>query len=68
MVLSLFQGFKIFINKTMAKHKKHDSLVRDYETQKAKHLEKLASQMLKQDEKMQKLKEKNINNDFLKHF
>ena len=68
MVLSLFQGFKIFINKTMAKHKKHDSLVRDYETQKAKHLEKLTSQMLKQDEKMQKLKEKNINNDFLKHF
>jgi hypothetical protein len=52
----------------MAKHKKHDSLVKDYETQKAKHLEKLASQMLKQDEKMQKLKEKNINNDFLKLF
>lgn len=68
MVLSLFQDFEIFINKTMAKHKKHDSLVRDYETQKAKHLEKLASQMLKQDEKMQKLKEKNINNDFLKLF
>lgn len=52
----------------MAKHKRHDSLVRDYEAQKAKHLEKLASQMLKQDEKMQKLKEKNINNDFLKLF
>jgi hypothetical protein len=52
----------------MVKHRKHDSLVRDYEVQKAKHLEKLASQMLKQDEKMQKLKEKNINNDFLKLF
>ena len=52
----------------MAKHKKHDKLLRDYENQKAKHLEKLASQILKNDEKMQKLKEKNINKDFLKHF
>jgi len=67
MVLNIFQDFKIFINK-MAKHKRHDSLVRDYETQKTKHLEKLASQMLKQDEKMQRLKDKSINKDFLKLF
>jgi hypothetical protein len=52
----------------MAKHKKHDSLVKDYETQKAKHLEKLASQMLKQDEKMQKLKQKTTTKNFLKYF
>ena len=51
----------------MAKHKRHDSLVRDYETQKAKHLEKLASQMLKQDEKMQKLKEKGLASIFVTH-
>lgn len=52
----------------MAKHKRHDSIVKDYETQKANHLEKLASKMLKNDEKMQKLKNKSINKDFLKLF
>ena len=52
----------------MAKHKKHEELLRDYEAQKARHLEKLASQILKNDEKMQKLKEKKINKNFLKHF
>jgi len=52
----------------MIKHKKHDSLVRDYEKQKAKHLEKLASQMLKNDEKMQRLKQKTITKNFLKYF
>jgi hypothetical protein len=50
------------------KHKKHNKLVKDYEAQKAQHLEKLATQMLKNDEKMQQLKEKNINPDFLKLF
>ena len=50
------------------KNKKHSELIRDYETQKSKHLEKLASQILKNDEKMQKLKEKKINNNFLKYF
>ena len=44
----------------MAKNKKHDRLVKDYEAQKAQHLDKLATQMLKNDEKMQKLKEKNV--------
>lgn len=52
----------------MARNKKHEELLRDYEAQKAKHLEKLASQILKNDEKMQKLKEKKINKNFLKHF
>jgi hypothetical protein len=58
----------IFINKTMAKNKKHEEMLRDYEAQKTRHLEKLASQILKNDEKMQKLKEKKINKNFLKHF
>jgi hypothetical protein len=52
----------------MAKHKKHDSLLRDYGTQKSEHLDKLASKMLKNDEKMQKLKEKKISTNFLKLF
>ncbi len=39
----------------MAKHKKHNKLVKDYDKQKSEHLDKLASKMLKNDEKMQKL-------------
>ena len=35
------------------KHKKHDKIVRDYEKQKSEHLDKLATKMLKNDEKMQ---------------
>lgn len=60
MVLNLFQDFKIFISE-MAKHKKHDKIVKDYERQKSEHLDKLATKMLKNDEKMQKLREKKIN-------
>ena len=52
----------------MTKNKKHDRLVKDYDRQKSEHLDKLASRMLKNDEKMQKLKEKKINNNFLKLF
>lgn len=52
----------------MAKHKKHDRLVKDYDKQKSEHLDKLASKMLKNDEKMQRLKEKTINTNFLKLF
>jgi hypothetical protein len=50
------------------KNKKHNKLVKDYEGQKAQHLEKLTTQMLKNDEKMQRLKEKKINMNFLKLF
>jgi hypothetical protein len=52
----------------MSKHKKHDKLVKDYEQQKSEHLNKLASQMLKNDEKIQKLKNKRINPNFLNLF
>jgi hypothetical protein len=52
----------------MAKNKNHDRLVKDYDKQKSEHLDKLASKMLKNDEKMQKLKEKKINKNFLKLF
>ena len=50
------------------KKKKHDKIVNDYENQKSKHLEKLASKILEKDEKLQKLKEKNINTNFLDLF
>lgn len=52
----------------MAKHKRHDSLVKDYDKQKSEHLDKLAGKMLKNDEKLQKLKEKKINKNFLNLF
>jgi len=52
----------------MAKNKKHDSLIKNYDQQKSEHLDRLATKMLKNDEKMQKLKEKKINNKFLKLF
>ena len=50
------------------KKKKHDKIVKDYENKKSKHLEKLASKILEKDEKLQKLKEKNINTNFLNLF
>jgi hypothetical protein len=52
----------------MAKHKKHDKIVSDYSAQKQKHLERLATQLLKQDEINQKLKEKQIDPNFLNLF
>ena len=50
------------------KHKKHDKIVRDYEKQKSEHLGKLATKMLKNDEKMQKLRDKKINKNLLDLF
>lgn len=55
-------------NKKKLKHKKHDDLINDYENQKRRHLEKLATKQLKQDEYFTKLKNINIDPDFLKLF
>ncbi len=52
----------------MKKPKKHREIIRDYEAQKAKHLEKLASKMLENDEKFSKLKGKETSLKFLKLF
>lgn len=52
----------------MAKNKNHDKLVKDYSKKKSEHLDKLATKMLKNDEKMQKLKDKKINTNFLNLF
>ena len=54
--------------RNIKKSKKHDKIVNDYDKIKSKHLDKLAGKMLKDDEKNQKLKEKNINTDFLDLF
>lgn len=50
------------------KRKKHNKLVNDYEKQKEKHLEKLATKMLENEEKANKLKDKKIKGDFLDKF
>ena len=50
------------------KNKKHNKLVKDYDKQKSNHLEKLASKMLKKDEKLQQLKSKQVNPNFLNLF
>ena len=50
------------------KAKKHNKIVKDYDEQKRRHVEKLATKMLANDEKLSKLKGKNINTDFLNLF
>ena len=50
------------------KHGKHNKIVKDYDKQKENHLEKLASKLLKADEKNQRLKDKYIDKDFLDLF
>lgn len=50
------------------KHKKHDVIVNDFDIQKQKHLEKLATKTLENQDKFSKLKEKTIDTDFLKLF
>jgi hypothetical protein len=50
------------------KHKNHDRIVNEFEQAKQKQLEKLATKLLKQDEKARKLKEKKIESGFFKLF
>ena len=49
-------------------NKKHHKIIKDYDKQKSKHIEKLTDKMLKNDEKAQQLKSKTIKGDFLKNF
>ena len=49
-------------------HKKHKKIVKDYDSQKSKHLEKLATQLIVAKDKSDKLKEKQINKDVLNIF
>lgn len=50
------------------KRHKHDKLVKDYDAQKRKHLEKLADKMLKDEETRDKWREKDIKTDFFDNF
>lgn len=50
------------------KKRKHDKLVNDYANQKSSHLEKLATKMLDDQEKLSKLREKKSNGKFLDLF
>ena len=52
----------------MKRKKKHQKLVDDYDAQKRKHLEKLATKSLEKDEKMLKFKSKQIKTNFLDLF
>ena len=55
-------------DKLTRKKRKHDKLVNDYETQKSKHLEKLADKMLEDQEKLSKLRDKKSDGKFLDLF
>ena len=50
------------------KKRKHDKLVNDYDSQKSKHLEKLADRMLEDQEKLSKLRGKKTDGKFLDLF
>jgi hypothetical protein len=52
----------------MKKSKKHQEITKDYDKIKSKHLEKLATKMLKNKDKEDLLKNKEIKGDFLKLF
>ena len=49
----------------MKKNKKHEDVINDYDKIKSKHLDNLATKMLVNDEKMNRLKEKNIISFFI---
>ncbi len=48
--------------------KKHAAIIKDYSKQKSKHLDRLATKILKNDEKATQLKSKTIKGDFLDNF
>ena len=50
------------------KKKKHDQIVNDYEKIKSRHLEKLAYKILKDEERRDNLRSKNVNGDFWDKF
>ena len=56
------------MKKARSLDKKHHKIIKDYDKQKARHLEKLASKSLATDEKFRTLKDKKIKGDFLKNF
>ena len=55
-------------SKLERKKRKHDTLVNDYDNQKSKHLEKLATKMLEDQEKLRIFKDKKSDGKFLDLF
>ena len=68
MVVGLDIRKTVNMRKGKSYHKKHDAIVNDYDNQKSKHLDKLATKMLKNDGKATQLKSKPIKGNFLKNF
>jgi hypothetical protein len=52
----------------MKKSKKHQEIIKNYDKIKSKHLEKIATKMLKDKDKEDLLKTKDIKGDFLNLF
>tara|TARA_R110000803_G_scaffold156203_1_gene220768 strand:+ start:1757 stop:1942 length:186 start_codon:yes stop_codon:yes gene_type:complete len=52
----------------LKKLKRHNNITKDYELTKSKHLERLATKMLDEQDKIEKLRDKKINDDFLDLF
>ena len=50
------------------KRKKHDKIVNDYDKIKSRHLEKLVNKILKDEERRDNLRSKQINPKFLDEF
>ena len=50
------------------KRKEHDKIINDYDKIKSRHLEKLANKILKDEERRDNLRAKNIKGDFLNKF
>ena len=50
------------------KRGKHDQIVNDYDKIKSRHLEKLANKIIKDEEKRDNLRSKNINQNFWSKF
>ena len=50
------------------KRKKHDRIINDYDKIKSRHLENLANKMLKDEDRRDNLRSKNINGDFWDKF
>ena len=48
--------------------KKHKRIVKDFDKQKSNHLEKLANKILKDEERRDNLRSKNVNGDFWDKF
>jgi|TARA_B110000967_G_scaffold203372_1_gene243920 hypothetical protein len=55
-------------SKLERKKRKHDNLINDYDNQKSKHLEKLATKMLEDQDKLRILRDKKSDGKFLDLF